>query len=68
MNPTLRLGLLHLVALALVVAGFLLSLFFAKLLLVSAVLMLGGLAALLWLSRSLMRRSRRSRNAVDRQA
>ena len=56
----MKIAVLYLIALALVVAAFSLALMFAKLALVSAAFMVVALAALAWLTRSLIHKVRRT--------
>lgn len=56
----MKIAVVYLVALGLVVVAFSLALMFAKLALVSAVFMVVALVALGWLTRSLIRKVRRT--------
>ncbi|HAJ02874.1 MULTISPECIES: hypothetical protein [unclassified Brevundimonas] len=56
----MKIAALYLIALALVVIAFSLALMFAKLALVSAAFMVVALAALAWLTRSLIQKVRRT--------
>ena len=56
----MKIAVLYLIAVALVVAAFSLALMFAKLALVPAAFMVVALAALAWLTRSLIHKVRRT--------
>lgn len=59
-DPAMKTAVVYLVALGLVVVAFSLALVFAKLAIVSAGFMLLALAALAWLTRSLVHKVRRT--------
>ena len=59
-DPAMKIAVVYLVALGLVVVAFSLALVFAKLAIVSAGFMLLALAALAWLTRSLVHKVRRT--------
>jgi hypothetical protein len=58
--PAMKIAALYILALALVVVAFSLALMFAKLAIVSVLFMVLALGALAWLTRSLMRKVRRT--------